>query len=60
MKWQAIVIIVIWCLNLGISLAKHGEYDEDSATYSFWKTLINIGIQAFLLITGGFFSGFSG
>ena len=56
MKWQGIVIIVLWCLNLGIAIAKHGEYDEVNAKISFWRTLINTGINAFLLITGGFFS----
>ena len=56
MKWQAIVIIVLWCMGLGIALVKHGEFDEVNSRYSFWRTLINTGILAFLLITGGFFS----
>ena len=49
-----IIMIIVFGLNLGISIAKNGEPRED--TYNFWITLIGTIINVGLLYWGGFFS----
>lgn len=49
-----ILIIVLFSINLGINIAKHGEEKEEK--YNFWLALIDILIECFILYCGGFFS----
>ncbi|WP_158644416.1 hypothetical protein [Clostridium ihumii] len=49
-----IIIIVLLCLSLGMSLAKHGEERTDK--YNFLTSLVATGIEVAILIWGGFFS----
>ena len=51
--WQ-IVMIVLICLGVGISIAKHGEQRTDK--YNAWSTLISAAIEITVLALGGFFS----
>lgn len=50
--WQ-IVMIVLYAMNLGISLIKHGE--TEIKKYNFWVTLISTVISVGILWAGGFF-----
>ena len=49
-----IIIIVLFAMDLGLSLAKHGEDKEGK--YNFWESLICVIINFFILYCGGFFS----
>lgn len=49
-----ILIIILFAINLGINIAKHGEDKEEK--YNFWSTLIGTLIECFILYCGGFFS----
>ena len=49
-----ILIIVLYTLGVGISLAKHGEMEE-SKKHNVVPTLIGTAIQVALLWWGGFF-----
>ena len=49
-----LIILAIYMLDLGISLAKHGE--PKKGKYSFWTTLIGSLIGLYILNCGGFFS----
>lgn len=51
--WQ-IIMVVLWAMNLGIDLVKHGEY-KPRQKYNFFATLIATGIEALILYYGGFF-----
>lgn len=50
-----ILILAIYFMNIGISLAKNGERKDDG-TYSVWSTLIATAISLGILAWGGFFS----
>lgn len=52
MNIPQIIVIVMFSLNVGISLAKHGQ---SQGRYSFWATLISVAIWVGLLTWGGFF-----
>lgn len=49
-----ILIIILFAINLGINIAKHGEDKEEK--YNFWLALISTLIECFILYCGGFFS----
>lgn len=49
-----IIIIILFAMDLGLSLAKHGEDKEGK--YNFWVALICVLIEFFILYCGGFFS----
>jgi LPXTG-motif cell wall-anchored protein len=49
-----IILCVLYCLSLGVNLAKHGQ--PKTGKESFWTGLIAIIIVVTLLIWGGFFS----
>ena len=51
--WAIITLVVIWCIGLGISLAKHGEEREDK--HNFWYTLIGVLFEIWLLYKAGLF-----
>lgn len=51
MNIWSIVVIVLYTLNLGVVLAKHGQQGK----YNFWASLLNFGIIMFCLYMGGFF-----
>lgn len=46
-------VIVIYLLDLGVHLAKHGERKE--SRYNFWSTLIATIIMMAIFKCGGFF-----
>ena len=47
-------VIVIYLLDLGINLAKHGERKKESR-YNFWSALVAIVIMMLIFKYGGFF-----
>lgn len=49
-----ITFLVLYVLNLGVALAKHGE--EEIRQYNFISRTVGILIQIGLLYWGGFFS----
>ncbi len=53
MNIYQIIMIVVWSMSLGISLANHGKPKEGKV--SFWSTFIAVIIEWFLLRKGGFF-----
>lgn len=48
-----IILITIYVLGLGITLANHGKPKEGE--YNFWMSLLSYGIVMILLWGGGFF-----
>ena len=48
-----IILITIYVLGLGITLANHGKPKEGE--YNFWMSLLSYGIIMILLWGGGFF-----
>ena len=48
------IFIVLVCMGLGMSLAKHGETETE--TVSFWKALYGKAVLLALLWWGGFFN----
>lgn len=48
-----IVIVAILILNLGFTLAKHGEIE--TKRYNFWTTLVGTGIEFLLFWGAGLF-----
>lgn len=53
MNIYQVIMIVLWSMSLGISLAKHGKLKEGKV--SFWTSLTAVIIEWFLLVKGGFF-----
>ena len=53
MNIWSIVVIVLYTLNLGVDLAKHGQ--QRTGEYNFWVSLLAFGIIMFCLYMGGFF-----
>lgn len=51
MNIWSIVVIVLYTLNLGVVLEKHGQQGK----YNFWMSLLSFGINMFCLYMGGFF-----
>jgi hypothetical protein len=49
-----IIIIALFCMNIGIYMSKHGEQKE--GRYNCWVILISVAIELGLLYWGGFFS----
>ena len=49
-----IIILVLYTLLLGITLAKHGEVKKYEK-YNFFTSLLSIIVQIALLYWGGFF-----
>lgn len=49
-----IILIIIYVLGLGTTLAQHGK--PKTGTENFWKSLFATAIVFALLIWGGFFS----
>lgn len=49
-----IILIIIYVLGLGISLAQHGEIKTKKE--NFWTSLFAVAVVIALLICGGFFS----
>lgn len=49
-----IIMIILFAMDLGLNLAKHGENKEGK--YNFWIALISVIIEFFILYCGGFFS----
>ena len=47
-----ILVIVLWALSLGLTLAKHGE--PRGGKESVWTALVGVAIMAALLWWGGF------
>ncbi|MBY6965316.1 hypothetical protein [Clostridium botulinum] len=54
MGMPQIILIILYCLSLGIAMSKHGQPKEDK--YNFFYNLISTGIMIGLLIWGGFFN----
>lgn len=54
--WASITLLAILLLDLGYSLAKHGEYKENK--YNFWASLIAMAIQIWLYYEAGLFDVF--
>jgi hypothetical protein len=54
LHWPQITWVVLTLLGLGLALGKHGQSKGD---YSFWESLLNTAIAAWLLYYGGFFGG---
>lgn len=55
MKAPQIIMIILICLSLGISLAKHGQpRPEESAKYNFWSELFESIVVILILYWGGF------
>ena len=52
-----IIIIILLAIDLGMSLAKHGE--PKTGKYSFWVTLLAVAIQAYLYYAAGLFDKFA-
>lgn len=48
-----IIVIVLYCVSVGVSLANHGK--KIDASYSFWVKLFSTAIMIALLTWGGFF-----
>lgn len=48
-----LIMCVLFTINLGLNIAKHGEDKNDK--YNAWATLISIGINLWILKAGGFF-----
>lgn len=53
MRVPQMIIIVLYGLNLGINLSKHGEVRNDK--YNFWSSLLAFVIVFAVLRWGGFF-----
>ena len=51
----AIIYLVLSCIGLGMSIAKHGE---PKGNYNFWADLIAEAIVLWLLYMAGFFDVF--
>ena len=51
-----IILLAIMLIDLGINLAKHGEYKD--GRYNFWATLIAVVINVVLLYFAGVFNNF--
>lgn len=54
MGMPQIILIILYCLSLGIVMSKHGQPKKDR--YNFFITLVSSGIEMGLLIWGGFFN----
>jgi len=54
MGMPQIILIILYCLSLGIAMSKHGQPEEGK--YNFFYNLISTGIMIGLLIWGGFFN----
>lgn len=54
MGTSQIITLVLLSLNLLFGAHYHGK--ERTGNYSFWVTLISVGIYVTLLMTGGFFN----
>ena len=52
-----IIIIILLAIDLGMSLAKHGE--PKGGTYNFWVTLLAVALQAYLFYAAGLFDKFA-
>lgn len=52
-----IILIILLVLDLGITLAKHGE--PKGGTYSFWVTLLAVALQVYLYYAAGLFDKFA-
>ena len=48
-----IILLILFGMDCGISLARHGKKKED--TYSFWWSLLEKIILIWILSVGGFF-----
>lgn len=48
-----IILLILYVLSIGVSLAKHGE--PKIGQYNFWTALIGAAIELELLWWGGFF-----
>jgi len=51
MKTPQIVLIALYSLSLGISMAKHGKPREP---YNFWTSFLAVIIEVAILWWGGF------
>lgn len=56
--WASILILVIYTVNLGFYLAKHGEIEEKE--YNFLKELIASIISLYILYCAGAFNSLIG
>jgi hypothetical protein len=54
MSTQAIIMIVLLAIEVGIALAKDGQ--PKTGRYSFWWTSVNVVTICCILYAGGFFS----
>jgi len=54
MKTPQIVLIALYSLSLGISMAQHGKPREN---YNAWTSLFAAAIEIGILWWGGFFNG---
>ncbi|MEI2271864.1 hypothetical protein OHD16_06885 [Sphingobacterium sp. ML3W] len=53
MKAPEVILIIVWTLNVAISLSKHGEPKDGK--YNFWIELISVFIAYFFLKWAGLF-----
>ena len=53
MKWQAVVFMIVWGLDIGINLAKHGE--KMDRKYDFGVALISCAVEFLILRSAGLF-----
>lgn len=54
MGWPQIAVIGLWAAGIGLALARHGE--PETGKHSVFTTLIAVGLMAWLLWEGGFWS----
>jgi len=52
MNGAQIAMCIIYGMNIGIGMVKHGEPKTDK--YSFWTSLLSVGISIAILKWGGF------
>jgi hypothetical protein len=52
MNTPQVIWIVLSSLAVFLSFIKHGE---DRGKFSFWWSLVSVGLEAWILYAGGFF-----
>ena len=52
--WASITILVLLAIELGINLAKHGEY-KSKERYNFWVKILSVAFELWLFSKAGLF-----
>lgn len=53
LHWPQLVVLFLYLIGLGYSLAKHGE--PETGKHNFWMTLLVQTGMVYVLYCGGFF-----